>query len=181
MEWPFQRVCATLLASLLLLSAADVSAAATAAAGANSPLCGTQPCLAVAKPIVLSPAPGYRGVAVTGGSGLVLRIPAGYRQIAHNGSVDVYQYPAAGGHKELLLHTTSVSAFGDLGNHGDWRVSGSGRIVTFFRQLGSPAGWNGFVVYRSAKPHGDAMLELYAVGFSGTEFEAMVASIKTKR
>jgi len=132
---------------------------------------------------VLTPVPGYRGVAVTSDSGFVLQIPAGYRQIAHNGSVDVYQYPAAGGRKELLLHTTSVSAFGNLGNHGDWRVSGSGsgRIVTFFRQLSSPAGWNGFVVYRTAQPHGDAMLELYAVGFSGAEFESMVAGIKTKR
>ena len=178
MVLPFQRVYTTLLSGLVLLSAFGISAAA--ATGSNAPLCGAQPCVTVAKPVVLSPAHGYRGVAVTGGAGFLRRIPAGYRQIAHNGSVDVYQYPSGRRRKELLLHATSVSAFGDLGTHADWRVARGGRSVTFFRQLRSPAGWNGFAIHRSAKHHGDAMLELYAVGFSGAEFEAMVASITTQ-
>lgn len=176
----FTRTGAVVASAVLFLLSGVQAAVAAGAVSHSLPACGGRPCAAVARPVKLNAGDQRSGVAVSVGTKWMLRIPAGYQEIAHNGSVDVYRYPAASGRKELLLHDTSISAFGDLGTHDDWRMYRSDGIMLFFRPVTDPAGWNGFAVHVPANANDDGMLELYAIGFSQPAIEAVLAGIKTR-
>lgn len=138
------------------------------------PKCGAEPCLVVAKPVRLEQDQLEKGMRIVTGPDVVLRVPGDYEEIVHNGAADIFKYP---GHRALSLFETSVSSFSDLGEHPAWRSFRSGDVVAFYRTEGSSERWRGFVLRPSAKRYADQMLELYTVGFSQAEFEAIVGTL----
>lgn len=171
---------AQMAVAALLLGAATTPAVAAGTPHDLSafPQCGGQPCIAVATPETLHAPAKPAGQAISAGPDITLHVPSGYIARTHNGTVDAFKY--ANG-KALLLHTTSIQEFSDLGNKQGWRVIRKNDLAIFVHRGDTPGKWRAFVVRTGTKRYGGAMLELYSVGLSQREFDAVLGSIKAEK